>query len=127
MVSARVTHSIDGLARDCRTIAVRARKDMTATVREGLKVGNTVARDNAKRTAGTHGKLYPRAFSVEMYAGGTLIAGEYGPDAAMPQGGMSFEGGSRNQPPHLDMAKSADLIGYPFAEAVGRLPDKWFW
>jgi hypothetical protein len=29
----------------------------------------------------------------------------------MPQGGMSFEFGSRNQPPHLDLNRSADIIG----------------
>jgi hypothetical protein len=59
--------------------------------------------------------------------GSTVIQGEYGPDIAHPQGGMSFEGGSRNQPPHNDLAKSADLIGPAFQGEVHRLPDKWFW
>jgi hypothetical protein len=29
----------------------------------------------------------------------------------MPQGGMSFEYGSRNQPPHLDGLHALDTIG----------------
>ena len=32
-------------------------------------------------------------------------------DVAKPQGDMSFERGSRNQPPHLDLNRSADVIG----------------
>lgn len=124
MVTAHVTHSIDDLADDCRAIAVRAPRDLRAVVREGLKVGNSLARDNAKRTAGTHGKHYPRAFSYEMTG---PLSGEYGPDAAMPQGGMSFENGSRNQPPHNDLAKSADIIGPSFAGEVGRTAAGWFW
>lgn len=118
------THHIDDLADDCRQIAVTCKKDMRATVREGIKVGGNVARDNARRTAGTHGKHYPKAITWEMTG---ALEGEYGPDSAMPQGGMSFEGGSRNQPAHLDIAKSADLIGPTFAQEVRALPARWFW
>ena len=124
MTSIRVTHHIDDLADDLRGIAIRAPRDLSKAVREGLRVGNTVARDNAKRTAGKHGKLYPRAFSAEMT---TPLTGEYGPDSAMPQGGMSFEFGSRNQKPHLDLAKSADLVGPALAGEVRDKIDGWFW
>jgi hypothetical protein len=58
---------------------------------------------------------------------GNTVSGEYGPDAAMPQGGMSFEFGSRNQKPHLDLAKSADVIGPALAQEVRGLADQWFW
>jgi hypothetical protein len=59
---------------------------------------------------------------------GTVIhSGEYGPDIARPQGGMSFEYGSRNQPPHLDLARSADLIGPSTVGEVGRMVDRLFW
>lgn len=132
MASIRVIHGIDDLAADCRKIATTARKDMVRVVREGIKVGNSVAKDFAKESAGAHGKHYHRAFSAEMHGivsfGGTAgISGEYGPDAAKPQGGMSFEFGSRNQPPHLDLARSADIIGPAFVGEVRRLPDGWFW
>jgi hypothetical protein len=123
-VRVHVTHFIDDLADDCRAIAVGAPTDLRDVVQEGLKVGNTVARDNARRSAGTPGKHYPDAFSWEMTG---VLTGEYGPDVAKPQGGMSFEFGSRNQKPHLDLAKSADLIGPSFAQEVGRLAQRWFW
>lgn len=131
MAGVRVEHSIGRLAADMADIPARARVDMRAAVREGIRVGNTVAKDFAKRSAGSHGKHYPNAFTAEMNTGGGLfgnvISGEYGPDIAMPQGGMSFEFGSRNQKPHLDLARSADLVGPAFAQEVGRLPDGWFW
>lgn len=124
-------HNTGDLANDLAGIAKRARKDMVLTVREAGKVGNTVARDNARRTAGTHGKLYPRAFSWEMvgslFGSGGAIAVEYGPDRGKRQGNMEFEFGSRNQPPHLDLNRSADLMGPVLAGEVRRLPEKWFW
>lgn len=127
----RVTHSIGDLAADLQKIATTARTDMRDVVREGIRTGNAVAKDNAKRSAGEHGKHYHKAFTAEMHRGlglfGNTISGEYGPDVSRPQGGMSFEHGSRNQPPHLDLAKSADLIGPSFAQEVRALPDRWFW
>lgn len=124
-------HSIGDLAADLAEIPARARADMRSTVRDGLKAGNLLAKDFARDSSGTHGKLYPKAFTTEMHTGrglfGNTISGEYGPDAARPQGGMSFEFGSRNQKPHLDLARSADIIGPSFAQEVRRLPDQWFW
>lgn len=124
-----VRDDIGDLADDMAAIAKRVRPDMYGVVREGIKVGNVLARDFARVSAGSHGKLYPRAFSSEMTLHGALglIAGEYGPDAAMPQGGMSFEWGSRNQRPHLDLNRSADIIGGSFAREVGDKIDGWFW
>lgn len=128
----RVLNHLDDLADDTRAIATGATRDMVKVVRDGIRTGNTVARDNARRSSGAHGKHYPRAFSAEMhgivsFGGVNGISGEYGPDAAKPQGGMSFERGSRNQAPHNDLAKSADLIGPAFLGEVRRLPDRWFW
>lgn len=124
-------HDTGDLANDLADITRKARSDMVRTVREAGKVGNTVARDNARRTAGKHGKLYPRAFSWEMrsslFGGAGVIAVEYGPDRGKRQGNMEFEFGSRNSPPHLDLARSADLMGPVLAGEVSRLPDKWFW
>lgn len=132
MTGIRVIHNIDDLANDLAGIARKAPKDMNDTVREGIKVGNSVARDFAKRSAGKHGKHYHRAFTTEMrkpYASvdSVVHSGEYGPDISRPQGGMSFERGSRNQKPHLDLARSADMIGPALAGEVRRLPDRWFW
>lgn len=130
-MSIRVIHGIDDLARDMAKIPAKAVKDMRATVREAGRVGNSIAKDNAKRTAGRHGKHYHKAFSVDegsFYGfGAGVFTAEYGPDRSKPQGDMSFEGGSRNQPAHNDLAKSADVIGPAFVGEVRRLPDGWFW
>lgn len=128
----KVTSHLDVLAADMAAIVPQARRDMRSTVQQGIKAGQLLARDFAKRSAGAHGKHYPNAITREMHSSlfggaGATIEGEYGPDPALPQGGMSFEFGSRNQPPHLDLARSADIIGPSFAQEVRGLPDKWFW
>ena len=127
-----VTSTLEWLESDLKHIAAQSRKDMRDTVRDGIKAGNTAARSFARRTAGAHGVHYPRAFSAEMSSdfngfGTSVFSGEYGPDIAKPQGEMSFERGSRNQPPHLDLARSADIVGPVFAKKVRALPDRWFW
>lgn len=128
----RVIHGIDELEADCKHIARTARKDMRGVVVEGIRVGNSLARDFAKVSAGEHGVHYHKAFTTEMGKGfsgfGTsIISGEYGPRIDKPQGGMSFESGSRNQPPHNDLAKSLDEVAPAFQGEVRRLPDRWFW
>lgn len=132
MARVRVRHGIDDLASDLAAIPVKATREMRGIVRDGIRVGNQVAKDNARRSEGAHGKHYHKAFTTEIrpvFAGfGTVIhSGEYGPDIARPQGGMSFEFGSRNQPPHLDLARSADLIGPATLGEVGRMVDRLFW
>jgi hypothetical protein len=127
----RVVHDIDDLANDLVSIAKRVRPDMRECVSESITEGNKLAKANAKRTAGAHGKHYHRAFSASMHRGyglfGNTISGEYGPDSSKPQGGMSFERGSRNQPPHNDLAKSADIAGEKLALKVNLRVDGWFW
>lgn len=127
-----VTSTLEYLETDLKQLAVRSRRDMRDTVRDGIKAGNTAAVKFARRSAGAHGVHYPRAFSAEMHGdfsgfGTSVFSGEYGPDIGKPQGEMSFERGSRNQPPHLDLARSADIVGPLFAKKVRALPDRWFW
>jgi hypothetical protein len=120
----QVTKTTDDLERDLRGIPVEARQRFTRTVRRNTEQGNRLAANFARVSAGKHGKHYHKAFSGEMV---TPLIGEYGPDASMPQGGMSFEFGSRNQPPHLDLAKSADIQGPQFAKDVNDDLDGLFW
>lgn len=127
-----VVGGVADLARDLKSIKVKARKDMRATVRDGIRAGNTLAKANAERSSGRHGKHYPKAFRAEMNSslfgsGSATISGEYGPITGPKQGRMSFENGSRNQKPHRDLARSADVIGGSFAQEVRALPDRWFW
>ena len=106
---------IKALAADLGRVPARTGVAVAAVVAESANEGNKRAQDFARVSAGTAGKHYPDAFTATP-AG--LLAWEYGPDASKPQGGMSFEHGSRNQPPHLDLAKSADLIAPLFSRAV---------
>lgn len=138
---ARVTvhHGIDRLAADMAKIAPRARADMVVVVGRGIRTGASVARDFAKVSGGSHagvskktGKVQPYVKSIthemRLYGGLGLIAGEYGPDPALPQGNLRLEGGEGRQTrPHLNLARSADLIGPALAGEVRRLPSRWFW
>lgn len=131
MTTIVVHQHLDVLAGDLDKIAKRVHPDMRGVVKDGIRVGRDLARANAKRTAGRHGKHYPRSITAEMTGGlglfGNTISGEYGPDPALKQGGMSFERGSRNQPPHNDLAKSADVIGPSFLRSVDDQVREWFW
>lgn len=119
-----VRHDIDDLASDLTQIAVATPRAIDGAVRDEARLGNELARGFAVKSAGAHGKHYPKAFSVERTG---LWQWEYGPDAAKPQGGMSFEGGSRNQKPHQDLARSADIIGPAFPQAVANEVADLFW
>jgi hypothetical protein len=76
---------------------------------------------------------YPKSITWDQpksyygFGGGGAISAEYGPDTARPQGGMSFEHGSRNQPPHLDLARSADIVAVQFGPNALYAADKLFW
>ena len=74
--------------------------------------------DNARATAGEHGKHYPDSITAERKGGIGVISSEVGPEAGKPQGGMGkgFEYGSKNQPPHMDGNRAADSEGPKFAE-----------
>lgn len=126
-----VRHGIGDLAKDQAAIVRRAPRELRATVRQGARLGNQLAQDNARRTSGRHGRRYPRSFTYEArptYAlfGALVYLAEYGPDSSRPQGGMSFEEGSRNQKPHWDLAKSADVIGPALAQEVGETVARLF-
>jgi hypothetical protein len=122
---------LSDLIDDLKTIKREARPRMRNVVREGVKAGTVLAKDNAQRSAGRHGKWYPKAITGEMsaslFGAAGLIAGEYGPERGRMQGEMSFEYGSRNQKPHLDLARSADVIGPSFAQEARQLLDELFW
>lgn len=62
-------------------------------------------KDNARITAGQHGKHYPNSIKAKPVGPFTV---EVGPTPGMRQGAMSFEYGSSNQPPHLDGQRALD-------------------
>lgn len=119
----RVTSTLPDLERDLSEIPPRAATDLRVMLAKVARRGNQLAKESAVRTARRHGKHYPNAFTVTT-AG--LVA-EYGPERGFPQGDMSFEWGSRNQPPHLDLNHSADIIGPVLEHEVLDVVDKLFW
>lgn len=129
----RVIGGVKDLQHDLERITDRAPKDMVGVLRGNLRAGNRIAKALAKKRSGSHGKYYPAAFSAEMngiasaLSGAGLYSGEFGPDSSMPQGDMSFERGSRNQPAHHELADAADVTVPRFVDDVARLPDGWFW
>ena len=119
-----VKHSMGDLESDFRKIATSAPKGFAVAVQGTAEQGNRIAKEFARESAGAHGKHYHKAFSAEAI---TPHRWEYGPDSAKPQGGMSFEGGSRNQKPHLDLARSTDVVRVRFPAAVEQVLDRLFW
>lgn len=119
----RLTHTLHDLDGDIRGHAREVGREGARAVRDVAKDGNKMARRLARRSAGSHGKHYFKAITAERLG---RFEWEWGPDSAMPQGGMSFERGSRNQPPHHDLAQSADKHGAPelarrLDETLGRI------
>ncbi|MEV0382418.1 hypothetical protein [Nonomuraea sp. NPDC050643] len=80
-------------------------------------------RDNARQSAGAHGKHYPSSITAEKVGD---AAWEIGPDSALPQGGMGagFEWGSVNQPPHNDMGQAIVAVPERLESAVKQWSEK---
>lgn len=110
--------NIRDLSSDLGRVPNRATRSVAHAVERTAKRGNSLAAAFARESAGAHGRHYHRAITAER-AHPLGLAWVYGPDVAKRQGGMSFERGSRNQPPHLDLARSADIIGPELGQAVG--------
>lgn len=120
----RVSHTLDDLERDMKAMPRKAAVGTAKIVRENAKLGNKIAKANAKSSAGKHGKHYHKSFSAEAVDAFTWV---YGPDSSKPQGDMSFEFGSRQQKPHLDLAKSADIVEFQMLVDVKDLLRELFW
>lgn len=126
----RVIGGVNDLARDMRAIPLTTVREARRIVTEGARAGTMLARDFARSSAGRHGKHYHRSITYEVNRslfGGAGISAEYGPEVGRLQGGMSFEFGSRNQPPHLDLNRSADIIAPAFGQEVRQMVDGLFW
>lgn len=125
--------TLEFLERDLRAVVKRAPLDMTECVRSTIRLGNSIAKDYARASSGSHAKKYPGTFTAEMRPpfrgfGRTITSGEYGP-SRRGQGMLApiLERGSRNNKPHLNLDRSADGVVPLFQAKVRRLPDKWFW
>lgn len=132
MSGVRVVSSLRDLERDLRVIAPKAKKEFRGVVRDAVKAGNTNAKDFARESSGTHARKYPATFTTSMARDsglfGNTYSGEYGPEPR-GQGQLAniLENGSRNNPPHLNLARSADLIAFQLPSHVRSVLDELFW
>ena len=102
------SRELGALARDFGKISATATRTLIPVFKEaGDQLVKTWAA-NARETSGVHGRHYPDSIDSEMQISTDIVI-EVGPNPAKPQGGMSFEYGSVNQPPHLDGQKAADV------------------
>ncbi|MGA4989872.1 hypothetical protein [Nonomuraea bangladeshensis] len=111
------TSEIEKLENDLLEAAIKAHVGASDVVKEQATRFRNDWRDNARQTAGAHGKHYPRSITAEKASDTTW---EVGPDSALPQGGMGrgFEWGSVNQPPHNDMGQAIVTVPDRFEAAV---------
>lgn len=133
MSTVRVSSSIGDLRDDLLRISKEAPVLLRGVVSDGIKAGNTAAKGFAVTTSRAHARKYPGTFTAEMrstyrYGGGNIYSGEYGPNAR-GQGLLAgiLENGSRNNPAHLNLSRSLDLIGPQFPREVGNVVDRLFW
>lgn len=117
----RVEHGIHDLVNDMASKPRAFAREASKLVRKTIREGNRRTIPIARESAGAHGKHYADAFSAEMLS---PLVGEYGPEADKDQGDMSFNFGSRNQPPHLDIEKGWDLQEPVFAKDIDSMMDR---
>jgi len=96
--------SVAVLDKEAAKIVLQSSSDL----RDGWKA-------NAVATSGAHGKHYPNSIESHML---TPLSAEIAPNPGKPQGGMSFEFGSRNQPPHLDGERALQVEEPKFVSAL---------
>lgn len=103
---------LDALAVNLGDIPVEAAVRVRAVFQEAAGDLKNRWRENAKQSAGTHGRLYPNSITYSTTIGLAGIEAEIGPESGRPQGGMGpgFEFGSVNQPAHLDGQRAADEV-----------------
>lgn len=91
---------------DLGKIGYRATRRLQAVVEDAGTDVRDAWRDNLAESSGSRGPHAPAAIKAHS---GVLVSEIY-PDESMKQGGMSWEFGSENQPPHLDGQRALDSL-----------------
>jgi hypothetical protein len=117
------TSELRALAADLGGLAPKVTKDVHGVLRRGAMNIKKGWRDNAKESAGAHGKRYPYSIEFEQTRSADGVAFEIGPNADKPQGAMSFEFGSSRQPPHMDGQRALDAEAPNLEVWVGKALD----
>lgn len=102
------TSGLDDLAADMVMAGIKVGDEVYAVVKRGAQNIKTDWRKRARRSAGSHGRHYPRSIDYDVIRLGDRIDAEIGPNTALPQGGMGrgFEYGSVNTAPKPDGARA---------------------
>lgn len=112
------------LAADLGRVPFRLVPEVEAVVRRGAHNVKEGWRENARRTAGRHAKLYPNSITYDSELGrfGT-ISYVVGPDKTKPQGALGnlLEFGSSRNPPHHDGQRALDVEAPKYEAALGAL------
>lgn len=115
----RVTHGLGDLISDLNTLAVTTRPRMRGVVRDGVKVGKSLAQGYAKESSGPHGKRYYKRITASMDRGlglfGNTISGEWGPTG---NPATEFVGAGFRHGHNTDLARSADIVGPSLLRSV---------
>jgi hypothetical protein len=119
-VSIFITTNANAVAADLGKGNARVVAKARAVIQLSGRSVESLWRSNAEATAGEHGKHYPKSIKSQMV--GPLEA-RVAPDESMPQGGMSFEYGSVNQPPHLDGQRAIDVLRPTIEARLAKLLD----
>lgn len=115
------TSQLDNLVQQLAAVGDDLPDGARAVVQRGALNIKNDWRAGARVSAGKHGKLYPYAITYDTTETRTSASAEIGPERDRPQGGMAFETGSVNQPPHPDGQRAADREAPRFAKAVEEL------
>lgn len=93
---------IYALAGDLAEVGAKAVPAVRAGMQSAGEMFAETWASNARATSGEHGVHYPASITAELVFDLGGVSVDVGPESGRPQGGMSFEFGSQNQPPHLD-------------------------
>lgn len=134
MTKVNIRGGVSDLIADMEKIVKEAPVVLNGVVRDGVRAGTVLAKQNAQRTSGTHAKKYPATISPQMNRprrslfGHIVYSGVYGPE---PRGqgllGTILENGSQNNSAHLNLSRSADMIAPRLPIEAGDAVDRLFW
>ena len=122
----RIVHSLHDLASDMAAAAATFRPAASRHVADVARDGNKAGKANARRSSGKHARKYAGTFTATRTG---PLEYEWGP-VARGQGNLAhiLENGTRNNPPHHDIAKAADSHGAgDLARKIRGTFDEMFW
>lgn len=117
-----ISISVNGaqITREFEVVGKRAFNDVKAAVEDSAVETRDLWRQLATVSSGKHGKHYPKAIDYKMVPSFSAIVAEVAPDPSKRQGGMSFEEGSRNQPPHPDSVTTMTAMEPKIVKRIDR-------